>query len=338
MRLEDHRNLWKYNETLINWLQSQKCTYTDWIIIITFYTALHKMDELIHQKYPDYDKRNETRRATGHAYRNKMVNKYYKSVHSKYDSLYRLSRKLRYEQRKLKAEIHFTYFQIIEALFELIFALENRKDKLLWFYISFSPYKKNFRRIGKVASGITDFLFKDVDLPFGKVIPLIQYIFYFGAFFPISDTDMKNNLEMIKRILILFAKDFSDRNEYNAYKHSLRFYHSPIWLEFGEILNGDKTKPILNMNAEDSFTFLCKNQDGNIDLRTKAFDPNRDYKMIALCHNLIQNVINLRKRSFFTPNEKAKACMFNKLDLISINKRKDTFIELKSTIFWKIDK
>lgn len=101
MRLEDHRNLWKYNENLINWLQSQKCTYTDWIIIITFYTALHKMDELIHQKYPDYDKRNETKRATGHAYRNKMVNKYYKSVHSKYDSLYRLSRKLRYEQRKL---------------------------------------------------------------------------------------------------------------------------------------------------------------------------------------------------------------------------------------------
>lgn len=238
----------------------------------------------------------------------------------------------------LKAEIHFTYFQIIEALFELIFALENRKDKLLWFYISFSPYKKNFRRIGKVASRNTDFLFNDVELLFGKVIPLIQYIFYFGAFFPISDIDMKNNLEMIKRILILFAKDFSDRNEYNAYKHSLRFYHSPIWLEFGEILDGDKTKPILNMNAEDSFTFLCKNQDGNIDLRTKAFDPNRDYKMIALCHNLIQNVINLRKRSFFTPNEKAKACMFNKLDLISIKKRKDTFIELKSTIFWKIDK
>ena len=238
----------------------------------------------------------------------------------------------------LKAEIHFTYFQIIEALFELIFALENRKDKLLWFYISFSPYKKNFRRIGKVASGITDFLFKDVELPFGKVIPLIQYIFYFGAFFPISDTDMKNNLEMIKRILILFAKDFSDRNEYNAYKHSLRFYHSPIWLEFGEILNGDKTKPILNMNTEDSFTFLCKNQDGNIDSRTKAFERNRDYKMIALCHNLIQNVINLRKRSFFAPNEKAKACMFNKLDLTSINKRKDTFIDLKSTIFWRIDK
>ena len=101
MRLEDHRNQWQYNEKLILWLQSCECSYFDWLIIIAFYTALHKMDELIHQKYPNYDKRNETKKATGHAYRNKMVNRYYKSVHSKYDSLYRISRKLRYEQRKL---------------------------------------------------------------------------------------------------------------------------------------------------------------------------------------------------------------------------------------------
>ena len=59
------------------------------------------MDELLHQKYPDYDKRKETRRDTGHIYRNKMVNKFYKSVHSEYDALYRKSRKLRYEQRRL---------------------------------------------------------------------------------------------------------------------------------------------------------------------------------------------------------------------------------------------
>ena len=101
MLLHEHKNQWKNNEKLLNWLQSQKCTYFDWLIIITFYTVLHKMDELIHQKFPGYDKRNETRKNTGHAYRNKMVGKYYKSVHSEYDSLYRKSRKVRYEQRKL---------------------------------------------------------------------------------------------------------------------------------------------------------------------------------------------------------------------------------------------
>jgi len=101
MRLEDHKNQWKNNEKLILWLQSCKCSYFDWLIIITFYTALHKMQELIHQKYPDFDKRTETKRDTGHIYLNKMVNKYYKDVYSKYYSLYRKSRKLRYEQKKL---------------------------------------------------------------------------------------------------------------------------------------------------------------------------------------------------------------------------------------------
>ncbi len=238
----------------------------------------------------------------------------------------------------LKAEIHFTYFQIIEALFELIFALEKRKDKLLWLFITISPFQTNFRRISKIANGNTDFLFEDIDLPFGKVIPLIQYIFYFGSFFPISDTEMNSNLEMIKKILIILAKDFSDRGEYNSYKHSLRFYQTSIRLELGELLDGDKMSPILNMSAEDTLTFLFKNQKGNIELRTKSFDPNRDFNMIDICHRLIQNIINLRKRSFFKQNENAKAWMFNKLDLNSMNNSRNTFIESKSTILWKAKK
>ncbi len=238
----------------------------------------------------------------------------------------------------LKAEIHFTYFQIIEALFELIFALEKRKDKLLWLFLTISPFQTNFRRITKISNGNTDFLFEDVELPFGKVIPLIQYIFYFGSFFPISDTEMKSNLEMIKKILIILSKDFSDRGEYNSYKHSLRFCQTPIRAELGELLEGDKMSPILNMSAEDALTFLFKNQKGNIELRTKSFDSNRDFRMIDLCHRLIQNIINLRKRSFFNQNENAKAWMFNRLDLNSMNNSKNTFIELKSTILWKVKK
>lgn len=101
MRLEDHKNQWKNNEKLILWLQSCKCSYSDWLIIITFYTALHKMQELIHQKFPNFDKRTEVKRDTGHIYLNKMVIKYYKEVYREYYSLYRKSRKLRYEQNKL---------------------------------------------------------------------------------------------------------------------------------------------------------------------------------------------------------------------------------------------
>ncbi len=39
---------------------------------------------------------------------------------------------------------------------------------------------------------------------------------------------MKTNLDVIKNALVLFAKDFSDRDDYNAYKQSLRLYQTPV--------------------------------------------------------------------------------------------------------------
>jgi len=235
----------------------------------------------------------------------------------------------------LKAEIHFTYFQMVEALFELIFALERRKDKLLWLYLSTSPYKNNFKRITKISNENTDFFFKDVELPSGKSIPYIQYVFYFGAFFPVSDTVMKSNLEKIKKFLIICAKDFSNRSVYNSYKHSLRFYQSPISLEILELLDEEKFHPILKTSADDTFSFLCRDKKGNIELRRIAFDPERDINMINTCHHLIQNLINLRKRYFFTPKEKAKACMFDKIDIDTLNHHQYSFIESKSVFLLK---
>ena len=47
----------------------------------------------------------------------------------------------------LKLEIHFTYFQMVEALFELIFAIEaayeKKNDVGLWYYLSFSDWREN---------------------------------------------------------------------------------------------------------------------------------------------------------------------------------------------------
>ena len=96
----------------------------------------------------------------------------------------------------LKAEIHFTYFQMVEALFELIFALEKTKDKLLWVFLSISPFKANFKRISRIAKGNTSFLFKEVEIPSGSKVPFIQYVFYFGTTFPISNAVMTSNLEI----------------------------------------------------------------------------------------------------------------------------------------------
>src|SRR4051812_11432456 len=43
-------------------------------------------------------------------------------------------------RRSLQIEIHFTYFQIVESLFEMIFALEPLIDVDLWYNLSHSNW------------------------------------------------------------------------------------------------------------------------------------------------------------------------------------------------------
>ena len=136
--------------------------------------------------------------------------------------------------KMLKAEIHFTYFQMIEALFELIFALEKLDDKNLWYYISFSKFRDNYKRIGEIAKGNTSFLHNLIDIGNNKKIQFIDYVFYFFSILvnPITESEKKKNLEVIEQAILYFARDFNDRDDYNAYKHSLRFFQSPIKLTF----------------------------------------------------------------------------------------------------------
>lgn len=102
MQLHEHRNQWKNNEKLIEWLQENGCSYLDWLIVITFYTALHKVDELIHFIFPDYEKKkNSLKDTTHHVFRIQMVAKYYRDLHDDFHTLYRRSRKLRYYQNRL---------------------------------------------------------------------------------------------------------------------------------------------------------------------------------------------------------------------------------------------
>jgi len=56
-------------------------------------------------------------------------------------------------KKMLKVEIHFTYFHMVEALFELIFALEKLDDKKLWLYLSISRGDQLKERIPKIAKG-----------------------------------------------------------------------------------------------------------------------------------------------------------------------------------------
>jgi len=233
----------------------------------------------------------------------------------------------------LKAEIHFILFQMIETLFELIFALEKRDDKNLWLYLSLtqSTSRKRYKRIERISKGEVDFIDNPVILPSGREIPLIYYIFYFGID-QIPIKEIIENFESIKRLLIILAKIFTERIEYNAYKHSLRFFQLPIAIELGE-LKGDEKIPILKASSDNNLTFLF-NERGVIKKVSKSFDYEIDYEKIMVCHNLISNMINARKRNFFNPDGKVKLAYFNKFDFDSLNKPNYTLTKFESIIGW----
>jgi len=141
-----------------------------------------------------------------------------------------------------------------------------------------------------------------------------------------DDDEWKNNLDKIKRLLLLFAKDFSDRGEYNAYKHSLRFYNSSFSMSIG--LTGSQNMHILGA-SNDSITYLeeqkNKEQDGqykstgHILRKTKPFDFERDYNCCIVIYEMIKNIVKTRKHSLL-PELNGKEFQFSTFVDIDIQK------------------
>ncbi|HEC37289.1 hypothetical protein LCGC14_1817130 [marine sediment metagenome] len=103
IEIAEHINQYEYNEKVIEWCQSSEFPYYDWVIIITFYSALHKIDCCLHQiGLTDRDItsfRNEAK--YGHQARNYEVMLNFKEIKQDYITLYTECRKLRYDQYKL---------------------------------------------------------------------------------------------------------------------------------------------------------------------------------------------------------------------------------------------
>lgn len=224
-------------------------------------------------------------------------------------------------RRMLKVEIHFIYFQIVEALFELIFALENQDDLYLWYNLTVSDWRKNYTRIREeIAKGQIHFLDRIVKIK-EVTLPLIQYLFYFIYDSGLAGNDKIKNYDVIKRALVIFAKDFSDRDDYNAYKHSMRLYQSPVKL--GIVPDGSSDLELI-AQASDTLTYLHIDQKGRLVETIKAFDVKRDFNMSVLCSNMIHNVIVSRKRFFYKTNE--LLYNFNDVNLQMLNYSDTTFM------------
>lgn len=210
-------------------------------------------------------------------------------------------------KRMLRTEMHFLYFQMIETLFEIIFAVSKHDNRNLWLALTFSDWQNNYNDIAKLSDTSYIFTRKNKIAVAGKEIemPLLRWIFYF--FYPskMNDEEWKNNLDKIKRLLLLFAKDFSDRSEYNAYKHSLRFYNSSFAISIGE--TGSQNRLTVGA-SNDSIIYLEEEKKKGPDYKAtghvlqiiKLFDFERDYSCCIVIYEMIKNIINTRKHSLLT--------------------------------------
>ena len=238
----------------------------------------------------------------------------------------------------IKAEIHFTYFQMVEALFQLIFTLETLNDKELWYYLSSHKWRKKFeKKNGKIYDRIKDvsdyklaIFNKKIKLPDERIVPFIQYVLYYSTEVQISEAEMEENLKKIKDILVIFAKDFTDRADYNAYKHSLRFYQSKLTLT--PFI--PKTRvAIESYKADNVITYLEEDDDGKIWAVNKVYDYERDFMRANICHQLISTIIDTRINHFFKKGEeKVRVFCFHELKLEELHKTDDTLIGFKRTI------
>ena len=130
----------------------------------------------------------------------------------------------------LRLELHFLYFHLIETLFTLYFNVCKFPNTQLWLALAFSNdqdtyfYLDIYKMIKDYKEGkLLDFdVKKAIQVNFdGKVdkITLLKFAFYFLYPINLSEAEWIKNNNNIKKMLFMFAKDFSDRGEYNAYKH-----------------------------------------------------------------------------------------------------------------------
>jgi len=226
-------------------------------------------------------------------------------------------------KRALRTEMHFLYFQMVETLFEIIFAVSKHDNRNLWLALTFSNWKDNYNEIVKLSE--TSYLFTSkIKTTISKneiEIPLLRWIFYFVYPSKMTEDEWKNNLDKIKRLLLLFAKDFSDRGEYNAYKHSLRFYNSSFAMSIG--LTGSQQMHTIGA-SNDSITYLEEQRKeqkgtGRILRTTKPFDFERDCNCCLVIYSMIKNIISTRKYSILTELH-GKSFDFSTFSDIDINK------------------
>jgi hypothetical protein len=233
--------------------------------------------------------------------------------------------------KTLRLEIRATYFQAIETLFELVFSLEPRgkviDNRHIWYFLSTSQWRKNYERIESIAAADTAFLDREITASKTLKVPFVQYLFYFSLTNPSMLDAVRASFEPIKKFLVAFAAEFSDRDEYNAFKHALRILPMMQKVEIGP--HGSE-KPIVTLDMSNSMTYLVEEGE-SISFRTKPLDTVRDMRMGLVCSYLISNIVRSR-RAHFAKNLDGHLHTFSEESFQSADERNVSWTNFRFTI------
>ena len=206
----------------------------------------------------------------------------------------------------IKIEMRLTYFHAIETFFELLFAFtpndnKHLEDENVLYNLAKSDWRKNYLEIRHISENKESLNFLDKKFDYsGNIISTGHFIFYPGLvkknqYSPQMWADIINSVESLKHAIQFFAKDFSNRDEYNSYKHGLRIV--PTINKF-IIATAPKMENLLEFDLSNSFSYYGRTEKNSIKVITKNLDWERDYKMTYLCSDLIHQMIFFRRMAF----------------------------------------
>lgn len=241
----------------------------------------------------------------------KMIESEETTFHDKDGNLEALGGSSKEFQQMLKYELHFTYFHQAEALFELIFALEEVMGESNYVWLEMSQYKSGdmqrfAKKIKKLAKGNDYLRTKKVSLTDGREISFYEWLI-FDCFVPKIEKDeeqVRISTDKVDDIIKFASKDLADKKEYNAFKHGMRILH--LFDNFN-IIDKEDNKFDIKFDLKNSFTYVNYPKDkqrsdgkaGDVQAITKGYNPRQDLLKIKLITMLMSGIIEIRKMRYF---------------------------------------
>jgi hypothetical protein len=136
----------------------------------------------------------------------------------------------------------------------------------------------------------------------------------------------------IKSAIKTLAMDFSQREEYNAYKHGIRIFPSYKSIHFVDAATMEQH---IEFDLSNSVSYYTFNDKLNVaKITTKLFDSERDFLMTRLGSNLIFTLINYRDIMINTEGRKKDdkiAIRF--FDINSVEDCKQHHVDVQDIVF-----